>query len=331
MGSALLEVIELRTRYSTDAGAIAAVDGVSFSINAGETLGLVGESACGKSAVALSIMRLIDHRQGAVAGGRIMWRGRDLLSLDEGALRRIRGAEIAMVFQDPFASLNPVFNIGTQIAEAVRLHQGARRGEALREAEEALARVHIPSPGVCVREYPHQMSGGMQQRAMIAMALSCGPELLIADEPTTALDVTIQAQILELLREIQSSTGMALLLISHDLGVISRMAGRVAMMYAGKIVEEGPSGELLRAPRHPYTEALLDSMPRLGTRSRRLTAIKGSVPDPINYPAGCRFAPRCRMAEERCRREEPLLRRMGERRTTACHFAERLAERHMKG
>ncbi len=324
MNELLLDLRGLKTHYRAEGGIVRAVDGVSLRIRAGETAGLVGESACGKSAAALSIMRLIEPGQGWIAGGEALWRGRDLFALDERQMRRVRGREIAMVFQDPFASLNPVYTIGAQIREAVRLHRRADRREARGIAREALARVRIPDPDACMRKYPHQLSGGMQQRAMIGMALSCAPALLIADEPTTALDVTIQAQILDLLVEIQASTGMALLLITHDLGVISRMAGRISVMYAGKIVEEGPTGELLSSPRHPYTRALIRSIPRIGDRRRRLEAIGGAVPDPLDLPSGCRFHPRCGLAEGPCREMEPDLRPSGPGRRSACHFFERM-------
>ncbi len=322
MAQALLEVVDLRTHFFSDEGAVRAVDGVSLSIDEGETLGLVGESACGKSATALSILRLIDRRQGAVVGGRVFWRGRDLLAFSDREMRRIRGNEIGMVFQDPFASLNPVRTIGSQIAESVRLHQDAGRRGALSTSRDALARVGIPAPGARLHEYPHQMSGGMQQRVMIAMSLSCNPRLLIADEPTTALDVTTQAQILELLEEVQKKSGMALLLISHDMGVISELADRIAVMYAGKIVEEGPAQQLLAMPSHPYTRALLKSAPRLGGRRRsRLEAIGGGVPDPIEYPGGCRFHPRCGMVQSVCVEREPELRQLAPQCRAACHFA----------
>jgi len=324
MAQALLEVVDLRTNFFSDEGIVRAVDGVSLSIDEGETLGLVGESACGKSATALSILRLIDRRQGAIVGGRVFWRGEDLLSFSDREMRRIRGSDIGMVFQDPFASLNPVRTIGSQIAESVKLHQGAGGREALSISREALASVRIPSPAERLHEYPHQMSGGMQQRVMIAMSLSCNPRLLIADEPTTALDVTTQAQILELLEEIQERSGMSLLLISHDMGVISELADRIAIMYAGRIVEEGPAQQLLAGPAHPYTRALLKSVPRLGGRRRsRLEAIGGSVPNPIDYPSGCRFHPRCDMAQSVCVEREPELRRLGPQYRAACHFAEK--------
>jgi len=318
----ILEIRDLKTQFFSDSGIVRAVDGVSLSLREGETLGLVGESACGKSTIALSIMRLIDPRQGRIAGGRILWRGKDLLALGERKMREIRGNEIAMIFQDPFVSLNPVFTVGGQVAEAVRLHQGLGRRRAMRAAGEALAQVRIPSPELRLNEYPHQMSGGMQQRVMIAMALSCNPKLLIADEPTTALDVTIQAQILDMMKEIQERREMSLMLISHDLGVISEMADRIAIMYAGKIVEEGATGDILLSPRHPYTRALLRSIPSLGARRSRLEAIGGGVPNPVEYPPGCRFHPRCDMARAECRETECELRTVGEGRRSSCIFPE---------
>ena len=324
MVAPLLDVRDIETRFRTDEGVIKAADGVSLHVAEGKTLGLVGESGCGKSVTALSVLRLIDPRQGSISGGSIMWKGRDILGLSKREMRAIRGNEIAMIFQDPFASLNPVLTIGSQLAEVVRLHQGAGRREALLAARDALERVHIPSPGLRLNEYAHQVSGGMQQRVMIAMALSCSPRLLIADEPTTALDVTIQAQILDLLREIQADTGMALLLISHDLGVISEMADRISIMYAGKIVEEGPARELLESPRHPYTRALLRSIPRLGSRRHRLAVIRGTVPNPLEYPSGCRFHPRCDMVQGVCREKEPELKEIAVRHLSSCHFAEKI-------
>ncbi len=324
MPEPLLEVIDLKTHFHSDEGIIRAVDGVSLNIAKGETLGLVGESGCGKSVTALSIMRLIDKRQGSIAGGRILWKGKELLSLNGEEMQAIRGNDIAMVFQDPFASLNPVFTIGNQLSEAVMLHQGLGHRGAMDSSRRALQNVHIPSPSIRLREYPHQISGGMQQRVMIAMALSCNPSLLIADEPTTALDVTIQAQILDLLKEVQSEYGMALLLITHDLGVVSEIADRVAVMYAGKIFEEGRTDEILSSPRHPYTYALLRSLPRLGEKRGRLQVIRGNVPNPLDYPSGCRFHPRCWMAKRICSEREPILSELAENRKSACHFAEEM-------
>jgi peptide/nickel transport system ATP-binding protein/oligopeptide transport system ATP-binding protein len=320
----LLGVERLRTSFLVDEGVVRAVDGVTFRVSRGETVGVVGESGCGKSVTALSILRLIDTPRVRIEADAIGWDGNDLLRLTEKEMRRIRGSEIAMIFQDPFASLNPVLAIGEQLREAVRLHQGLDKGAASRAVVEALERVHIPSPAMRLTEYPHQISGGMQQRVMIAMALSCNPRLLIADEPTTALDVTIQAQIIDLLREIQDKTDMSLLLISHDLGVISELADRVTVMYAGKIVEEGTAEKMLEAPRHPYTLGLLNSVPRLGGSRAKLETIGGSVPNPLAYPAGCRFHPRCFMAETVCSREEPEFREVEAGRFAACWFSEKM-------
>jgi peptide/nickel transport system ATP-binding protein len=324
MSECLLEIRDLKTYFRSDEGIVKAVDGVSLNVAEGATRGLVGESGCGKSVTALSVMRLIDPRQGFIAGGEILWKGRNLLTLSEKEMREIRGNDIAMVFQDPFASLNPVFTIGNQISEAIRLHQGGGRAQALTEAQRVLERVHMPSPSQRLQEYPHQISGGMQQRVMIAIALSCNPGLLIADEPTTALDVTIQAQILDLLKDIQADYGMALLLISHDLAVISEVADNVSVMYAGKVVEDGPTPDILSSPRHPYTRALLRSLPRLGAARHKLMVIEGNVPNPLEYPSGCRFHPRCEMVEAVCRVREPLLREIAPGHETACHYAERM-------
>jgi peptide/nickel transport system ATP-binding protein len=325
MSECLLEIRDLKTYFRSDEGIVKAVDGVSLNVADGATRGLVGESGCGKSVTALSVMQLIDPHQGFIAGGEILWKGRNVLNLSEKELREIRGNDIAMVFQDPFASLNPVFTIGNQISEAIRLHQGVGRAQAMTEAQRVLERVRIPSPSQRLQEYPHQISGGMQQRVMIAIALSCSPGLLIADEPTTALDVTIQAQILDLLKDIQADYGMALLLISHDLAVISEVADNVSVMYAGKIVEDGPTPDILSSPRHPYTRALLRSLPRLGAARHKLMVIEGTVPNPLEYPSGCRFHPRCEMVEAVCREREPLLRKIAPGHEAACHFAERMS------
>jgi peptide/nickel transport system ATP-binding protein len=324
MSECLLEIRDLKTYFRSDEGIVKAVDGVSLNVAEGATRGLVGESGCGKSVTALSVMRLIEPRQGFIAGGEVLWKGRNLLNLSEKEMREIRGNDIAMVFQDPFASLNPVFTIGNQISEAIRLHQGVGRAKALTEAQRVLERVRMPSPSQRLQEYPHQISGGMQQRVMIAIALSCNPGLLIADEPTTALDVTIQAQILDLLKDIQADYGMALLLISHDLAVISEVADKVSVMYAGKVVEDGPTPDILSSPRHPYTRALLRSLPRLGAARHKLVVIEGNVPNPLEYPSGCRFHPRCEMVEAVCREREPLLREVAPGHEAACHFAERM-------
>jgi len=304
----LLQVKDLRTYFYTDQGVLRAVDGVSWSIRRGETLALVGESGCGKTVTALSIMRLIPSPPGRIVAGQIIFDGQDLLALTERQMRHIRGNRIAMIFQEPMTSLNPVYSVGDQVAEAICLHQNLPRRQAWQRALEMLQRVGIPDAAQRAREYPHQMSGGMRQRVMIAMALSCNPDLLIADEPTTALDVTIQAQILDLLDRLQAETGMSILLITHDLGVVAQIADRVAVMYASKIVELATAEELFAAPLHPYTQGLFRSLPRLGTRTRRLEVIPGSVPDPGRFPPGCKFHPRCRSADEpRCRTCEPAL------------------------
>jgi len=304
----LLEVEGLRTGFDTREGFLRAVDGVSFEIAPGGTLGVVGESGSGKSVTALSVMRLIDRPGRIAEGSRILLEGRDLAALGERELGGIRGNEIAMIFQEPMTSLNPVFTVGNQIAESVWLHQGLGSKEALDRAVEMMRLVGIPSAEQRVQDYPHQMSGGMRQRVMIAMALSCNPKLLIADEPTTALDVTVQAQILELMKELRERLGMAILLITHDLGVIAEMVDEVVVMYAGRVVERGPVADVFASPQHPYTEALLDSIPLLGMRySTPLRAIRGVVPSPLEWPTGCRFAPRCDYAFDRCVTEDPPL------------------------
>ena len=304
---ALLEIRDLRTTFHTAAGDARAVDGVSLSLEAGRTLGLVGESGCGKTMIALSILRLVPP-PGRITAGRIEFAGRDLLGLPERAMRAVRGAEIAMIFQEPMTSLNPVVAIGDQIAEAVRLHHDVGRGAARERAIEMLRTVDIAEPERCYDAYPHQLSGGMRQRVMIAMALSCRPALLIADEPTTALDVTIQAQILDLLDALQRRLGMALLLVTHDLGVVAERAGSVAIMYAGRIVEQGPAADVFRDPLHPYTRGLLRSLPRIGAeRRRRLEAIPGSVPELTDLLPGCRFRDRCALAAAECAAVDPPL------------------------
>jgi len=299
----LLEVRNLKTYFATSRGEVRSVDDVSFTLERGETLGLVGESGCGKSVTALSLMRLVSP-PGRMVGGEVLFEGRDLLKLAEPEMRAMRGNDMAMIFQDPMTSLNPVYTVGEQIAEAIRLHRRVSKREAWHQAIEGMRDVTIPAPEVRAKNYPHEMSGGMRQRVMIAMALACDPKLLIADEPTTALDVTIQAQILELLAELRERRNLGLLLITHDLGVVAETADRVAVMYAGKIVEEAPVRELFRQPRHPYTEGLLRAVPRLseaGTgRKARLETIEGVVPNPLELPPGCRFAPRCLYAQEKC-------------------------------
>jgi len=303
----LLKVRDLKTYFYTDDGVGRAVDGVSFELDRGETLGLVGESGCGKTVTSLSIMRLVPEPPGRIVGGEIVFKGRDMLKLSEREMRSIRGNEISMIFQEPMTSLNPVYTCGDQVAEAIVLHQKVGRKEARARAIEMLRFVGIPDPERRIGEYPHQLSGGMRQRVMIAMALSCNPSILIADEPTTALDVTIQAQILDLLRKLREELHMAMLLITHNLGIIAEMADRVAIMYAGRIVEEADVIAIFERPMHPYTRGLLRSLPTLGRRKERLTAIKGTVPDPIHFPPGCRFNPRCELADMRCRTEEPEL------------------------
>jgi oligopeptide/dipeptide ABC transporter ATP-binding protein len=302
----LLAVDGLRTHFATAAGVVRAVDGVSFTLERGEVLGLVGESGCGKSVTSLSIMRLVPP-PGRIVGGRIELEGDDLLDKDGEAMRRVRGARIAMVFQEPMTSLNPVFTIGDQIAAAVRAHAGGGRRAAWERAVEMLDRVQVPAPRDRARDYPHQLSGGLRQRAMIALALAPGPELLIADEPTTALDVTIQAQILDLLRRLQAERGMAILLITHDLGVVAELCHRVAIIYAGRIVEVAPAARIFDEPLHPYTRSLLRCLPHPSRFGQPLSSIEGAPPDLRQADGGCRFAPRCPHAVESCRRDEPRL------------------------
>src|SRR5918996_1115167 len=303
----LIQVKDLRTSFITSEGEVRAVDGVSFTIEEGKTLGLVGESGCGKSVTSLSIMRLVPSPPGRIVEGEILYRGRDLLKLNNEEMRKMRGNEISMIFQEPMTSLNPVFTVGNQIGEAIRLHQGLGKRETRQKTIEMLRLVKIADPESRVDAYPHQLSGGMRQRVMIAMALSCNPSLLIADEPTTALDVTIQAQILELMKELQQKIGgMALLLITHDLGVVSEQADNVAIMYAGKIVERSSTRAIFNRPFHPYTVGLLNSLPGVGgLKKKRLDAIPGVVPSPLNLPSGCRFRDRCPRAQELCAQAEP--------------------------
>ena len=307
MKNPLLEVRSLTTRFFTEDGVVRAVEDVSFEIVPGEILSLVGESGCGKSVTGLSLLRLISIPPGKIVSGELLFDGRDLMELEEKEMERVRGNDISMIFQEPMTSLNPVFTIGNQIMEALQLHQNLDKKEARKKAIEMLGRVRIPSPEVRIDSYPHQLSGGMRQRAMIAMALSCQPKLLIADEPTTALDVTIQAQVLRLLKEIQSEMGMAVMLITHDLGVVAEIADRVAVMYAGRIVETGPIEAIFGEMRHPYTKGLWESIPQLKEKRRRLNAITGQVPDPMNLPAGCKFHPRCYLMIDDCKKEEPPL------------------------
>jgi peptide/nickel transport system ATP-binding protein/oligopeptide transport system ATP-binding protein len=324
----LLRIAGLRTVFRGSLGEVAAVDGVDLEVARGRTLGIVGESGCGKSVLSLSVMRLVAH-PGRIAAGRIELDGVNLPDLSAAAMRDIRGARIAMIFQEPMTSLNPVHTVGFQIIEAMRVHDRAASSAELRErAVAALARVRIPAPGRRMEDYPHQLSGGMRQRVMIAMALACRPELLIADEPTTALDVTVQAQILDLLRELQAETGMAIILITHDLGVVAEMADEIAVMYAGRVVERASAASIFADPQHPYTLGLLGSIPRLDEDRDRLLAIEGTVPPPFALPPGCRFAPRCPFAESACETATPALAEVAPGHLVACRRApvERIAE-----
>ncbi len=317
----LLEVIDLKTYFDTDEGTVKAVDGVSFHLDRGETLAVVGESGSGKSVTSLSVMRLIPTPPGRIAGGQILFEGEDLVTKSERAMRKIRGNDISMIFQEPMTSLNPVYTVGDQIAEAIVLHQGKSYREAMRMAAEMLDLVGIPEPGKRVKNYPHQMSGGMRQRVMIAMALSCGPKLLIADEPTTALDVTIQAQILDLMRKLQEEIGMSILFITHDLGVVAEIADRAVVMYAGRAVEEADVNSIFAEPLMPYTLGLMNSIPRVdraAEHQERLQAIPGNVPNPLNLPEGCAFHPRCRFAQDRCKAAIPPLEDAGNGHQVRC-------------
>jgi len=317
----LLEIRGLVTQFATDDGVVRAIDGVDLAIDRGETLGVVGESGCGKSVTALSVMKLIPTPPGRIVAGQILWQGRDLVPLGATQMRALRSKEIAMVFQEPMTSLNPVYTVGAQIAEVLRLHEKLNRRAALARTVEMLKLVRIPHPEQRVHAYPHQFSGGMRQRVMIAMALACNPKLLIADEPTTALDVTIQAQILELIGELKAKLGMAVLLITHAMGVIAETAQRVVVMYAGRVVEEAPVATLFAAPRHPYTQGLIRSIPRLDASAlprQRLDAIPGTVPSLLALPPGCRFAPRCPHARAACTAAVPALREVGPGHRVAC-------------
>jgi oligopeptide/dipeptide ABC transporter ATP-binding protein len=318
----LLKIEGLQTHFYTEAGTVRAVDGVSLMVRKGETLGIVGESGCGKSVTALSVLRLIPNPPGKIVGGTIHLEGRDLLKLPENEMRKVRGASISMIFQEPMTSLNPVFTAGDQIAEGIRLHQRLSKRESWNKAIEMLRIVRVADPERRVKEYPHQMSGGMRQRVMIAMALSCNPQLLIADEPTTALDVTIQAQILELLNQLKAELGMAVMLITHDLGVVADTAARVAVMYAGRVVEEAPVMEIFTSPKHPYTQGLLASIPRIEKSERRprLQAIPGMVPDMLDLPRGCKFQARCTKLFEPCSGEEPQLKSVAPNHRVRCYL-----------
>ncbi|MCU7370897.1 ABC transporter ATP-binding protein [Paucibacter sp. O1-1] len=317
----LLDIRGLKTHFATDAGWLHAVDGVDLSVQRGETVCVVGESGCGKSVTAMSVLKLLPMPPGRIVAGQILWQGRDLVTLPESEMRRIRAKQIAIVFQEPMTSLNPVYTVGQQIAEVLRLQEGLNRRDAMDRAVEMLRLVNIPTPERRVRDYPHQFSGGMRQRVMIAMALSCNPQLLIADEPTTALDVTIQAQILELLAELKSRLGMSILLITHAMGVVAEVAQRVVVMYAGKVIEEATVEQLFANPRHPYTQGLIRSIPRIdlaATHKVRLEAIAGTVPKLINPPEGCRFAPRCKYASSACTQATPALREIAPGHKVAC-------------
>ena len=317
----LIQVKNLQTSFFTPEGEVRAIDGVSFEIGEGKTLGLVGESGCGKSVTSLSIMRLIASPPGKIVGGEILYRGKDLLKLNNEAMRKIRGNEISMIFQEPMTSLNPVFTVGNQIGEAIKLHQGLGNKETRQKTIDMLRLVKIADPESRVDSYPHQLSGGMRQRVMIAMALSCNPALLIADEPTTALDVTIQAQILDLMKELRQRIGMALLLITHDLGVVAEQTDEVAIMYGGKIVERASTRAIFNRPFHPYTVGLLNSLPSVGgAKKKRLDAIPGVVPSPLHLPSGCRFRDRCPKAADLCAQHEPQLVEKEPGHAVACHF-----------
>jgi len=311
--------LDLRTSFFTSDGEVCAVDGVSFSIKSGQTMGLVGESGCGKSVTALSIVNLLTRGVGKIVGGQILYDGRDLAEISEPQMQEIRGNEISMIFQEPMTSLNPVFTVGEQIAEVVRFHEKVSKKKALERATEMLRLVKIAEPEKRVKDYPHQLSGGMRQRVMIAMALACNPRLLIADEPTTALDVTIQAQILDLISELQKEFSMAVLLITHDLGVVAQHADDVAVMYAGKIVERASPKTIFSQPEHPYTLGLMNSLPGGGKKKERLTAIPGIVPNPLDWPSGCRFRTRCEVAHDECAVSVPELKKCGVDHLAACY------------
>ena len=327
---AVLEIDGLQTHFFTAGGVVRAVDGVSYTVRSGEILGVVGESGCGKSVTALSILRLVANPPGRIIGGTIRFHGKNLLDLTETEMEGIRGNDISMIFQEPMTSLNPLLTVGRQISEAIALHQGLSRRDAMDGAVEMLRRVHIPEAEHRAHAYPHQLSGGMRQRVMIAMAISCSPKLLIADEPTTALDVTIQAQILDLMRELQETFGTAIILITHDMGVVAENADRVVVMYAGRKVEEASAQDLFERPGHPYTKGLLGSIPNvevaahINTRKARLTEIKGMVPSLADLSNGCTFAPRCALASDQCHADYPPLRQYRPGHWVACWHAERL-------
>lgn len=315
----VLEVKNLKTHFFTKEGVSKAVDGVSFYLNKGETIGVVGESGCGKSMTSLSILNLIPSPPGKIVDGEILLHGKNIVGLSQEELRKIRGKKISMIFQEPMTSLNPVLTVGEQIAETIRLHEKLPRKQAWDKAVEMLRIVGIPSPEKRAKQEPYQLSGGMRQRVMIAMALACSPDVLIADEPTTALDVTIQAQILEILKDLQQKMGMSIIFITHDLGVVSEMCDKVAVMYAGQVIEEGVTEQLFEEPLHPYTRGLIDSLPKLYEEQDELQTIEGSVPSPYHYPEGCRYADRCPFARELCRAAQPELIEMAEGRKVRCY------------
>jgi len=326
----LLAVKDLKTYFFTEDGIVKAVDGADFEVYQGETLGIVGESACGKSVTAFSIMRLLDY-PGKTVGGEVIFKGENLLKKTEDGMRRIRGKEIAMIFQEPMTALNPVLTVGFQISEALMTHFKISKEEAVKKSVELLKKVGIPIPEQRVNEYPHQLSGGMRQRAMIAMAMSCDPSLLIADEPTTALDVTIQAQILDLMRSLLQEFNGSLIMITHDLGVIAEIADRIAVMYAGKVVEYANKKTIFHSPLHPYTFGLLTSIPRLDLEIKRLDVIPGIVPNPLHFPPGCKFNPRCRFATNKCREEEPPLTKVEEGHLVRCWNVDKVVKEVKKG
>jgi len=326
----LLEVKDLKTYFFTEDGVVKAVDGVDFEVNRGETLGLVGESGCGKSVTAFSIMRLLDY-PGKTVGGEVIFKGENLLKKNDNEMRKIRGKEIAMIFQEPMTALNPVLRVGFQISEALMMHFEISKEEAIKKSIELLKKVGIPMPEERVNEYPHQLSGGMRQRAMIAMAMSCDPALLIADEPTTALDVTIQAQILDLMKSLLREFNASLIMITHDLGVIAEIADSIAVMYASKIVEYADKKTIFHNPLHPYTFGLLTSIPRLDVEMKRLNVIPGIVPNPLHFPTGCKFNPRCRFTTNKCREEEPPLIKTEEGHLVRCWNVERVVKEVKKG
>lgn len=316
----ILEVKDLKIHFQTEYGIAKAVDGVSYSVRKGETLGIVGESGCGKSITSLAILQLVPNPPGIIAGGQILYRGKDLLKFSDRQIRNIRGNKISMIFQEPMTALNPILTVGDQISEVIVRHLNKTKKEAFDRALHLLEEVGIPSPEARIHEYPHQLSGGMKQRVMIAMALACEPDILIADEPTTALDVTVQAQILDLLRKMQKEHGMAIILITHDLGVIAEMANDVVVMYAGKVVENAPATDLYQKRFHPYTKGLFDAIPNILVHKERLEIIEGVVPNPLDFPEGCRFSTRCEWVEERCHSQDPALIEIEPGHKTACHL-----------